>query len=112
MAYVVFNYLYRDASNYKAWGAVLLEDDMPGRRSEELGSSLSGVNFVARQLGVRDLRADLWKWSGGLPNEDDHEWHEICGISAATDEDSQTYPVAGFLSAFLNRLERARIPVG
>ena len=101
MAYVVFNYLYRDASNYKSWGAVLLEDDMSAHRSEELGRSLSGTNFVARQLGVRDLRADLWKWSGGLPNDDDHGWHEVSDISAATEQDFRELPVAGPLSAFL-----------
>lgn len=112
MAYVVFNYLYRDASNYKSWGAVLLEDDMPGQRSKELGSSWSGTPFVARQLGVRDLRADLWKWSGGLPNEDDHEWHEVGDICTATHEDIQELPSAGLLSAFLTRLTGASIPVG
>lgn len=110
MAYVVFNYLYRDASNYKAWGAVLLEDDMPSGRSEELGSSWSGVNFVARQLGVRDLRADLWKWSGGLPNDDDHDWHEVGDIATATREDFEELPLAGSLSAFLKCLERASVP--
>lgn len=111
MAHVVFNYLYRDASNYKSWGAVLLEDDVSDFDREELKRLWTGKNFVARQLGVRDLRADMWKWSGGLPNEDDHEWHEVWDVSAATIEDVKELPSAGQLSVFLKRLERASVPL-
>lgn len=48
----VFEYLYRDAGNWKTYGTMLLEGDATGAR-EELSACLEwGNNFVAEQVCV------------------------------------------------------------
>ena len=71
----VFSYLYRDASNYKAFGLLLLKgtasaDDVEIWRQHFESSEF----FIAEQLGIPALYAELWAFSDGA-TEDDHVWH-------------------------------------
>ncbi|MGB4912009.1 MAG: hypothetical protein WBO95_07730 [Candidatus Dechloromonas phosphoritropha] len=83
----IFDYLYRDASNYKSWGSLLLE----GRATEvELEALRTGLNcgefFIAEQVGIPPLYAELWQLSDG-PTEDDHVWHTFHELRPANAEE-------------------------
>ena len=83
----IFEYFYRDASNYKVWGTLLLEGVAKETDLQVLASKFeSGELFIAEQLGVPALYADLWELSGG-PTEDDHVWHTFHALRAVTPDD-------------------------
>ena len=97
----VFEYLYRDASNYKAWGEILLSGGPTDGGTEELRNGLeSGKYFVAENVGVPAVYEQLWKLSGG-PTEDDHALHEFAGVRAATEEEIESMPLFGSWSDLL-----------
>lgn len=78
--YVVFEYLYRDASNYKAFGELWLTGSLSHEgRASLLGSLESGEFFVAEQVGVPPLYDKLFSETGG-PTSDDHAWHTFAGL--------------------------------
>lgn len=80
----VFEYLYRDASNYKAWGTLLLKGIASSADIEDLKNSFeSGEFFIAEQLGIPPLYAELWEFSNG-PSMDDHVRHTFYGLRPAT----------------------------
>lgn len=71
----IFDYLYRDASNYKSWGSLLLEGRVTGAELEQLHAQLNCDEFfIAEQVGIPPLYEGLWQFSDG-PTEDDHVWH-------------------------------------
>ena len=83
----VFSYLYRDASNYKAYGRLLLKGTATVADVESLRQRLeSGEFFIAEQLGIPALCAELWAFSSG-PISDDHVWHTFEGLKLATADD-------------------------
>ena len=83
----IFDYLYRDASNYKSWGSLLLEGRATKAELEALRTSLNcGEFFIAEQVGIPPLYAELWQLSGG-PTEDDHVWHTFHELRPATAEE-------------------------
>jgi hypothetical protein len=89
----IFEYFYRDASNYKAWGSVMLDGSCSPVDLERLRQGFdAGEFFIAEQLGLPPLYAELWELSGG-PTSADHVWHSFYALSPArTDEiDKQTF---------------------
>jgi hypothetical protein len=77
---LIFEYRYRDAANFKAHGALLLEGSLSVSERQELTDRLeSGEFFVAEQVGIPPLYGALEEWSNG-PTEDDHGWHEFAGF--------------------------------
>lgn len=104
--YSVFSYLYRDASNYKAWNDLLLvghlteEEMMLMRRKLE-----SGEFFIAEQLRIPTLYEALWescRCDG--PTGRDHVWHEFHEIRAATPEDLRTLDLWGEAKELAKRI--------
>ena len=84
----VFEYLYRDASNYKAWGTLLLQGACSNADVESLRKQFdSGEFFIAEQLGIPPLYAELWELSSG-PTADDHIWHTFYALRPATPEET------------------------
>ncbi len=87
-AFTLFEYQYRDGANYKSWGELLLigacssSDVDVIRKCCEWNSA-----FVAEQVGVPTLYAELYAFSGG-PTEDDHVYHEFFGLRNATLDES------------------------
>lgn len=76
-----FEYLYRDASNYKAFGHVLLEGVLSVAEREEIIARLEGGEFfIAEQIGVPTLYEMLYESTGG-PTASDHCWHEFDQLS-------------------------------
>lgn len=99
----VFEYLYRDASNYKAWGTLVLLGATTASDLEVLKSKFeSGEFFIAEQLGIPPLYAELWEFSNG-PSIDDHVWHSFYALRPATEEDI-TDPVFGTVKNFILRI--------
>jgi hypothetical protein len=76
-------YRYRDASNYKASGRILLYGRLSDAdRASIMGSLEDGEFFVAEQVGVPPLYEALYQLSGGPnENEDDHGWHEFIAFT-------------------------------
>ena len=85
--FCVFEYLYRDASNYKAWGSLVLSGAATESDLEVLATHFeSGEFFIAEQLGIPPLYAELWEFSNG-PSIDDHVWHTFYALRPATEDD-------------------------
>lgn len=85
--YTLFEYLYRDASNYKAWGQLLIAGDVSHDYYEALVSCLETDDlFVAEQVGIPPLYEKLWALSGGK-TEDDHAYHQFFELRPATNEE-------------------------
>jgi len=103
----VFEYLYRDASNYKAWGTLVLGGAAIASDLEVLKSKFeSGEFFIAEQLGIPPLYAELWEFSNG-PSIDDHVWHSFHALRVATDEDI-TEPVFGTVANLISKISEVK----
>lgn len=101
--YCVFEYLYRDASNYKAWGELLLSGVPSHSDIAALRACLeSEVYFVAEQVGIPAVYKELWDLSGGRTS-DDHALHEFVALRAATAGERKTLPLFGELSSLLKK---------
>ena len=75
-----FDYMYRDAGNFKAFGTIILQGTLETIDQELLRSRLSDGEFIiAEQVGVPPLYTELYRWSGGATNSD-HCWHEFIGF--------------------------------
>jgi hypothetical protein len=80
MKLTLFEYLYRDAGNFKAFGCLALEGALNLADQHTLRSRLSGDGlFIAEQLNVPPLYKELYQWSDG-PTSSDHCWHEFAGV--------------------------------
>jgi hypothetical protein len=99
----VFEYLYRDASNYKAWGIILLSGNPSQNNIATLQARLeSDTYFVAEQVGIPALYKELWNLSGG-PTNDDHALHEFVALRAASKNEKKSLPFFGELSDLLKK---------
>lgn len=77
----LFEYLYRDAGNYKAFGSVALDGALSEEELEQVRARFFANDslFIAEQIGVPALYQQLYQWSGG-PTGDDHCWHEFLSL--------------------------------
>ncbi len=81
--YSIFDYMYRDASNYKSVGSLLLKGRVTEKKLATINASLSDDEFfIAEQVGIPPLYEELWKLSNG-PTEDDHVWHTFNNLRKA-----------------------------
>jgi hypothetical protein len=88
-----FEYRYRDASNYKASGRILLNGRLSDvGRALIIDSLEDGEFFVAEQVGIPPLYEALYQLSDG-PTEDDHGWHEFVAFTEKVPADDE--PVWG-----------------
>jgi hypothetical protein len=78
--WTLFNYLYRDVGNYKAFGCIALEGALLYSDRNAIVAKFEGGDlFVAEQIGVPVLYEQLYRWTNG-PTMDDHCWHEFDGF--------------------------------
>ena len=99
----VFEYLYRDAGNWKAWGQLLLEGAPSANDISSLTESFeSGAFFIAEQLGIPPLFQQFWTQYGG-PTQDDHSWHEFAGVPPATQEEVSHGTIWGTMETLIVR---------
>ncbi len=106
--YTVFEYLYRDASNYRKNGAVLLDGIATAADVATIERVLdTDQAFVAEQVGLPSLRDMLAAEYGGL-NDDDHACHEFVALRPATPEEKGRLKSRGSLRALVKRFADVR----
>ena len=97
-----FEYLYRDASNYKVWGSLVfagpITNDLARRLSRALESS---EFFIAHQVRVPELFLGLPSWP---LEQDDHCWHEFSRVESTTEPAND--PVDRTIEEFILEVER------
>lgn len=104
----LFEYCYRDASNYKSWGALLLQGYASNADIEDLQRHFdSGCYFIAEQLCIPPLYAELWAFSGG-PSIDDHVWHTFHALRPATAQEMDA-PVFDTFENFLQKVKAVQV---
>jgi len=101
MANVRFNYLYRDAANYKAFGEVVFAnpDNLAIKSADRRLCARfdSGEFFIASQLGIPEVF--LWK-QGEFPLDvADHCFHEFSGLEETDDPATDSRTLAEFVRA-------------
>ena len=108
MKHCVFEYLYRDAGNFKAWGELLLEGELNEEEIARICARFdSGDLFIAEQIGVPALYEELWRQCQCEPSDElDHVWHEFSEIRAATGEDLARLKPWGAAAALLASVEK------
>jgi len=96
-------YLYRDAGNYKSWGAVVVSNTAAAMSLAEIAATaraslIDGAWFVAAAADLPDLRGDQWD------DELDHDWHELHGFieTEAPPDDTRDRDIRGLLRALAN----------
>jgi hypothetical protein len=98
-----FDYMYRDAGNFKAFGSVTLEGCLTPDDQVIIQSRLSsGEFFIAEQVGVPALYRQLYQWSGGA-TDSDHCWHEFVGfreLRQTSDDGSPLFRASDFVVKF------------
>lgn len=102
----VFEYVYRDAGNFKTAGRLLLLGENPEAGSAMRSCLEWGDQFVAEQLGIPSLCEEHWESVGEGPSDLDHAFHEFVGTRLAKPEDS-TLIVWGSLELMVNRMRSA-----
>jgi hypothetical protein len=104
----LFEYCYRDASNYKSWGFLLLQGPASSADIEDMQRHFdSGSYFIAEQLCIPPLYAELWAFSGG-PSIDDHVWHTFNALRPATAQDMEA-PVFDTFENFLQKVKAVQV---
>ncbi|MEJ5298664.1 MAG: hypothetical protein WHZ52_11575 [Armatimonadota bacterium] len=77
---VCFSYMYRDASNWKAFGEIVVQGD-PSLSVEDAEQQIrevcsEGLYFIADQVEV----PEIFLWLTTRLYDDDHCWHEFEGL--------------------------------
>lgn len=101
--WTAFDYMYRDAGNFKAFGFVILKGDITRGDRQLIRSRLSGGDyFIAEQVGVPPLYNKLYECSGA-PTPSDHCWHEFVGFRemAPPEDTGSVISLRDFLSRFV-----------
>lgn len=104
MTNIRFIYLYRDVSNYKQHGEVILSNETQFAVEEidqTIRSRLSdGSFFIARQVQLEERFF-------AVVNEDDHPWHEFVQVESTTDPIFDPVPeIKRDIVQFLQELEQ------
>jgi len=103
----VFEYLYRDAGNFKTHGALLLTGSEPEADASVRECLEWADQFVAEQVGVPSLCRAHWESAGDGPSDLDHAYHEFVRLRPAT-ADELTLPHGGSLQALVGRIRAAK----
>ena len=106
--HTVFEYMYRDAGNYKVGGQLLLIGACTAASEDLIRKSCDSWNhFVAEQIEVPTLYAALYQYSDG-PTEDDVAFHEFERLRPATSEDLVALPLSGTLDSLVSRFQAVK----
>jgi hypothetical protein len=105
--YCVFEYMYRDAGNWKTHGALLLSGDANGIRESLEECFEWGGLFVAEQVSISSLCSEHFFACSDGPSELDHAYHEFVDVRPATDEEVARMSVASSLKDLVQRMRAA-----
>ncbi len=105
-ANIQFNYLYRDASNYKNYGAVIFTNpnnlsvaDIEGQIKQYL---IDGEFFDITGLGIPHLYFDNLI-------EDDHTWREFVSVEVIGEDPTDGRGIEEFLNILCASLQSIRL---
>src|ERR1700694_1477841 len=91
-----FDYLYRDASNYKSWGSVVFCGELHAGLSARLRAALESTEFfIADQIRIPEVfLVPDWPLL-----QDDHCWHEFvkAEVTSDTADDSHDRTIEEFV---------------
>ena len=105
--FCVFEYLYRDAGNWKTSCKLLMEGSSEGMQPV-LAAYLDWANqFVAEQVGVPPLHEKHFADCGEGPSDLDHAFHEFIRLRPATEEEQRDMTSHCRLPAFVTRMQKA-----
>lgn len=104
--FTVFEYLYRDAGNFKTWGKLLLSGEVPDAENRVRRCLEWGNQFVVEQVGVASLCDEHWEAVGDGPSDLDHAFHEFAGFRPPA-KDERSLQIWGELSELVDRMEKA-----
>jgi hypothetical protein len=106
--HTLFEYMYRDAGNNKAYGAALLLGTLSPQETAKFKSLLNEeVWFIAEQVGLPSLMPELWKFGGG-PNEEDFPFHEFFAFTALDQALVSQLELWGSCASFIERFEEVQ----
>lgn len=104
--FMVLEYMYRDAGNFKTFGCLLLTGQ-DAAADAAIRACLEWDNqFVAEQIGIPVLYEEHWNSVGEGPSDLDHAFHEFVGLRAAGTEEL-ALPVWNSVAALVERMRRA-----
>src|SRR3546814_18733440 len=86
--YIIFEYLYRDAGNYKTHGTVLLAGRTTPADEATVRASLDDACFVAEQVGIAPLKPQHLLNCGSESGRLDHGFHKVAVMRAGTDAEA------------------------
>lgn len=89
------SYLYRDASNYKADGHVIVEGHLTWRALTPYLDD--GTSFLPGQVGLDALQD---RFGTGLNQDDDHVWHDVTGVELTDQPPTDARDAQALLAAF------------
>lgn len=104
---ICFEYMYRDASNYKKGGEIIFSN--PNNLSEKsIEERLSwamegGEYFIAGQVGI----PEVFLYDGISLDDDDHCWHEMCRVSPSAEAFADTKTDTRTIDEFITDVEKA-----
>lgn len=101
---VIFSYMYRDASNYKAWGRVVFHN-AEGLSIQEVDSRLRGAYesetfFTADQVQV----PEVFLYTNGIVTVDDHCFHAFHSVEYTSDDPTDMHDRS--IQVFVEQSER------
>lgn len=104
MTFSIIPVMYRDADNYKSFGAYHVEGEFTSEQLERLRATLNGGDqFLPGQIGANNhLGGDSFEYDG----EVDHPWHELDPAEIAT-SDRPEGESFGTPEEFVARFEKA-----
>lgn len=75
-----FDYMYRDAGNFKSYGFILLLGRFSKSDASQITETMeSGEFFIAEQIGIPPLYDTLFRLSDGMIASD-HTWHSFIAM--------------------------------
>jgi len=102
----IFEYIYRDAGNFKTHGRLRLVGTVDSAEQTIRECLDWGDQFVTEQVGVPSICRAHWEAVGEGPSDLDHAYHEFCSLRAPRDAD-RDLPVWGSLETLVARMQLA-----
>ena len=102
----IFEYMYRDAGNFKTDGRLLLSGQVGEAEAVLLCCLDWGKQFVAEQVGVPSLCREHWQAVEDGPSDLDHAYHEFVRLRSAT-RDELALAIGSTLQELVQRMQTA-----
>lgn len=105
--FCVFEYMYRDAANWKTYGQALLKGAFSQSYIDVIVPALDGGRcFIAEQIGIPPLQDEHLDFYDPIEDEDiDHAYHEFVALRAAEPDELEKLSVVGDVTEVVARIQ-------